>query len=143
MPLHIIKLSVGVSSIGELRESQARRMETMRLRGQQPLIRHITRNRPRRMEEILAGGSMYWVIKGFIRARQRILAFEEVDNRNDVKRCGIILDSLLIETKLQPRRPHQGWRYLEPSDAPRDATVSKNNDLPPELATELEALGLI
>tara|TARA_B100001123_G_C15328676_1_gene1030457 strand:+ start:1516 stop:1947 length:432 start_codon:yes stop_codon:yes gene_type:complete len=143
MPLHIIKLCVGVSSIGKLREIQAKRMETMRQRGQTPLLRHITRNRPRRMREILAGGSMYWVIKGYIRARQRIVAFEEVDNRDDVKRCGIMLDSLLIETELQPRRPHQGWRYLEPNDAPRDVTVSKSNDLPPELVTELEALGLI
>lgn len=104
---------------------------------------HITRFRPRRADEVLDGGSLYWVIKGFVLARQRIIGLDEVKTESGTK-CMIKMDKKIHLTESQPRRAFQGWRYLEKSSAPKDLPAnSKIMDIPPELRNELKELGLI
>lgn len=138
MPLHLLKLSVGSESVETMAQWQAGRLaRTGRLS-------HETRNFPRRADEILDGGSIYWIIKGFVRVRQRIAGLERRASEERGRFCSIILDSELILTEIQPRRPHQGWRYLEAADAPADARGSgQHNDPPEEMAAELRELGLL
>ena len=92
---------------------------------------------------MLKGGSIYWVIKGFIQARQRILRLDEVTGSDGIRRCAIVLDPEVIRTASAARRPFQGWRYLEtlnaPVDLPRDRA---NEDLPPSLISALAEIGV-
>ncbi|MCX8508743.1 MAG: DUF1489 domain-containing protein [Rhodobacteraceae bacterium] len=106
--------------------------------------RHTTRMWPKREAEILAGGSLYWVIKGVILCRQRILRLDEVTGTDDILRCGIILDPEVIRTMAAPRRPFQGWRYLPGEDSPRDLPQGRAADsaLPEPLALALAEIGL-
>jgi hypothetical protein len=138
--LHMIKLSVGTESIEDLaRWQDYRRAETG-----SDYNRHLTRNFPRRAEELLAGGgSMYWVIKGVILARQRIHGFEPRENQEGERRCAIVLEQELIPTAPRAHRPFQGWRYLKLEDAPADLADTDTDELPPELAEELRVLGLL
>lgn len=138
--LHMIKLSVGTESIDDLAGWQAMR----RAQTGDSVNRHLTRNYPRRGAEILdTGGSMFWVIKGVILARQRIVDFETRENAEGERRCAIVLDPELIPTAPRAHRPFQGWRYLRPEDAPPDLDGSGTDALPPELAEELRNLGLL
>ena len=82
---------------------------------------------PTRKEEVLDGGSLYWIIRRFIRVRQRIIGLEAVVGDDGIPRCDLILDPELIRTEPQPRRPHQGWRYLNPADAPKDLDISSHD----------------
>ncbi len=145
MALHILKMCVGVDEVEQLVEWQARRREEYAARGEEPVNRHYTRHVPRRATEIEDGGSLYWIMKGFVRARQRIIRIDVLRDLVDGKRCAFVLGPELVRTELQARRPHQGWRYLEPKDAPADLPVSSYRDdaLPPEMAAELRQLGLI
>jgi len=131
--LHLIKLCVGCDSIEDLAEWQRKRSP----------LEHWTRSHPKRAEEILDGGSLYWVVKGQIRVRQRILGLERREGEEGTW-CAIVLGRRL--TRLRPRahRPFQGWRYLEVEDAPPDlAKGEKADELPEKLAAELRALGLL
>ena len=100
---------------------------------------------PKRGEELLEGGSLYWVIKGFIQCRQRILRLDEVTGHDGILRCGIILEDQIIRTQSAPKRPFQGWRYLKPEDAPGDLAKARKTDdvLPPELNQALSEIGLL
>ena len=144
MTVHLLKLCVGVESVDHLAQLQAQRLETMRKAGETPRLRHVTRNKPRRADEVLDGGSLYWVIKGFVRVHQAITALEQVTT-DEGQKCAIILDSKLVETEYQPRRPHQGWRYLEPTNAPPDRKGGGRGleEPSPEMLSELRELGLI
>ena len=138
--LHMIKLSVGSESV----ESLARWQDWRRQETGSEHNRHLTRNFPRRGQEILdGGGSMYWVIKGVILARQPIHAFEARENAEGERRCAIVLEPNLIPTVPRAHRPFQGWRYFKPADAPPDLADSETDALPPHLAEELRALGLL
>ncbi|WP_313103892.1 DUF1489 domain-containing protein [Brevundimonas sp.] len=130
MPLHMIKLCVGVSEVETL-EANAARSDWR--------IVH-TRMTPKRAAEIEDGGSLYWVMKGSVTCRQRILDITTVGEGKD-SRCEIRLDSQVIRTAPLARRPFQGWRYLEPKDAPPDLSVAEATDLPDDLARELRELG--
>jgi hypothetical protein len=144
MPLlHLIKLCVGCESLIDLAQSQKKRLQQKRAKGQKPELIHITRMTPRRAEEILNGGSLFWVIKGQIAARQTLLAFREV-KKNGVRHCGLVYDKELVPVVARPRRAFQGWRYLEDSDAPPDlARIKGAKGLPEALQRELAALGLL
>lgn len=143
MPLHIIKLCVGCDSLAELADWQAARLKEKRAKGQKPELVHVTRMTPKRGAEILSGGSIYWVIKGQIAARQRLLAFREV-KKNGVPHCGFVCDKELVAVVARPRRAFQGWRYLEAQDAPADLARTKGaKGLPEALQRELAALGLL
>jgi hypothetical protein len=143
MALHLIKLSVGINDIDHLRTVQKRRRGEAKNAGLGDRLWHQTRHMPRRAAELLDGGSIYWVIKGAIRARQPLRNFEALTTEDGIKRCRIILDPSLVPTDHWPRRPFQGWRYLEESDAPNDLDPRASGaDMPPELVAELRALGL-
>ncbi|HVV28216.1 MAG TPA: DUF1489 domain-containing protein [Rhizomicrobium sp.] len=143
MPLHLIKLCVGCESLSELAEWQKNRLKEKRAKGQKPELIHITRMTPKRAGEVLDGGSLYWVIKGQIAARQKLLAFREM-KKNGVPHCGLVYDKELVPVSPRPRRPFQGWRYLEAKDAPPDLPRMKGGKgLPESLQRELAALGLL
>ena len=144
MTLHLLKMCVGIDSIDQLRTRQAQRLERLGDAGQPPLLRHWTRNFPRRAAEIEGDGSLYWIIKGHVRARQRITTFERLAGHGVDKRCAIVLDPELIETVPRRCRPMQGWRYLEAADAAADLPRSGDSatELPAEMLAELRHLGL-
>jgi hypothetical protein len=147
MTVHLLKMAVGIESVDHLRAVQRQRLARARREGGTGDLRHLTRNMPKRDAEALDGGSMYWVIKGYIRVRQRLLGFDRVTGEDGRKRCALILDPDLVLTELQPQKPIQGWRYLEPEAAPADSAAGDVPDLeaamPPDMAAELRALGLI
>ena len=141
MSVHILKLCVGIDSIEHLID--VRKGREHHLPDGTPYNYHVTRFRPKRAEEILDGGSVYWIIKGFIQLRQKIIGLESI-KIDDVTKCKIIMDTTIIHTESQPRRPHQGWRYLAESDAPKDiAKGTETGDMPLELSRELRKMGLI
>ena len=138
--IHILKLCVGADSIEDLADWQNSQ------RGRWPAGRaiHVTRMWPKREAEIVAGGSLYWVIKGAVLARQRIVSLERVQGGDGIDRCAIVLDREIIRTDGTPRRPFQGWRYLDPADSPRDLPKGRAREdaLPPSLAQALAEIGL-
>ena len=101
--------------------------------------------RPKRAEDLLAGGSIYWVFRGTMLARQRLLGLEERIGADGITRCALILDRELVRVAALPRRPFQGWRYLQPKDAPPDLPPGRASEepLPPELVRELTEMGLL
>ncbi|GHE05282.1 lysophospholipase [Defluviimonas sp. 20V17] len=138
--VNLLKLCVGADEVQDLLGWQAMR------RAENPgrPLQHVTRMWPKREAEVLAGGSLYWVFKGVIGARQRITGMEERIGADGVRRCALILDDAVIRTEPAPRRPFQGWRYLAAQDAPRDLPTGRaeEEDLPPELAAALAEIGL-
>jgi hypothetical protein len=140
--LHIVKLCVGCDSLAELAAWQKQRLKEKRARGHKPELVHVTRMTPKRADELLEGGSLYWVIKGQIAARQRLLALRVV-KKNGAPHCGLVHDKKLVPVALRPRRPFQGWRYLEAADAPPDLKPRSGAALPEALQRELAALGLL
>ncbi|KMK68178.1 DUF1489 family protein [Puniceibacterium sp. IMCC21224] len=138
---HILKLSVGTESVEDLAAWQA----SGRAQTADGLPRHVTRMRPRREADVLNGGSIYWVIKGLVQCRQRILRLDEHDSADGIRRCAIVLDPELIRTTPATRRPFQGWRYLAPGDAPVDLSGARAHEdaLPPELAGALAEIGVL
>lgn len=137
--LNILKLCVGADSVEDLTRWYAAH------RGSWPsgTTAHVTRMWPKREAELLDGGSLYWVIKGTILARQRLLRLEDRTGPDGIRRCALVLDAAVIRTEPALRRPFQGWRYLEPADSPRDLTTRSTDDtLPPSLAQALADIGL-
>lgn len=141
MALHLLKVCVGIESIEHLTQVQKER------RGRRKVNYHFTRQMPQRAEEIVGSGSLYWIIKGLVRVRQPIVAIDSVVLEEDGRYCRLSLAPALVATDPQPRRPHQGWRYLTPEDAPADlgkGPQGKGGEaMPPELLAELRSLGLL
>jgi len=146
MALHIVKLCVGAESIDDLAQWQTSQAAIARKAKADPRPVCGTRMAPKRADEVLNGGSLYWVIKGIVCVRQRIVEIADVRDEYGL-RVGFYLESQLVRTQPQPRRAFQGWRYLDPKDAPRDlldAAGGENNSgegLPDELRRQLVALG--
>ena len=145
MTVHLIKLCVGVETVEELATWQAERLKRLKRARKTVELCHRTMQMPRRREEVLDDGSLFWVIKGFVLVRQRVL-----DLRPDIKEdgtacCGIVLDKELVATRAHPRRAFQGWRYLEAADAPKDAGVvdAAAGDMPRGMREDLRELRLI
>lgn len=136
--LHMMKLCVGAPHPESLERWQAERF------GGGP-AEHITRMWPKRAEELLAGGSIFWVFKGTMLARQRILDLQQRTGGDNITRCALILDREVIRVSAVPRRAFQGWRYLTPADAPPDLPAGRAAELPlpPKLARELAEMGLL
>src|SRR3954462_2589781 len=120
MPLHLIKLAVGCDSVTELKGWVAERMQTAKQKGLPRHHIHITRMTPKRDVEILAGGSLYWVIRGEIAAREKIIAIEPFRDRDGIGRCRLVMQPKVIAVAPRPMRPFQGWRYLAADSAPPD-----------------------
>jgi hypothetical protein len=137
MPLHLMKLAVGIDDVEHLRRVRAARAAE---RGGGWVY---TRNRPRREAEVLDGGSIYWVIRGQIRVRQLVAGFRSERDQNGRRYCLIEVDGHLVPTLLRSCRPFQGWRYLAAEAAPADCTAPTETQLPDHLVGELRALGLL
>ena len=135
--LNLMKLCVGCDDPAELDAWQAGRY-------QGGPARHITRMWPKREAELLDGGSIYWVFKGVMQARQRLIGLEEVLGEDGIRRCALILEPGLVRVAAVPRRPFQGWRYLSASDAPPDLSQTRaaEPDLPDDIAQALADMGL-
>lgn len=141
--LHLLKLCVGAERVEDLIDWQSRLSADRRRQGLDERPVHVTRMWPRRAEELLTGGSLYWVFKGLVLARQTIAALEPVTGPDGVARCMIVLDPAIVRTEAAPRRPFQGWRYLEAKDAPRDLVSGDPiADLPMELRRALSEFGV-
>ena len=138
--INLIKLSVGTESVeGLMAWQDLRRVETG-----DPLPRHVTRMWPKREDELINGGSIFWVIKGVIQARQKILRLEEVTHSDGIRRCALVFDPELIRVENALRRPFQGWRYLKAEEAPCDLTQARafEDSLPPQLSAALAEIGV-
>lgn len=143
MPLHLIKLAVGVDDLAHMKKLQAARRTQRR---QKPNSPHwvYTRNTPRRATELLDGGSLYWVVRGVIRCRQELVGFDEDFDKEEARKyCRIKVKRTLVRTAPKACRAFQGWRYLAPGDAPPDLSKGDSGDMPPDMAAELKRLGLL
>lgn len=145
MALNLLKLCVGVSAVEELQAWIDYRIDEKRKRGVEAIQAHTTRMIPKRAEELLDGGSLYWVIKGNIQVRQMLVDIRPFTDQQGIKRCDLVLEPRLIMTEWQPRRAFQGWRYLKQDDAPADMGTGGAGikALPPQLRLELSELGLL
>lgn len=143
--LNIIKLAVGIEDIDHLAEMQKRRLAVSQTAyGNNARLLHRTRHGPRRVEELLDGGSIYWVIKGRIAVRQRLVGFESETDEEGRKFCFIMLDPELVPTAPRRQRAFQGWRYFPGADVPPDQPKRQGEeDFPSEMAAELRELGLL
>ncbi|PPD28696.1 MAG: hypothetical protein CTY20_09175 [Hyphomicrobium sp.] len=146
MALNIVKLCVGAASIEDLEIWQQGRLAAMKAVGEVPRIVHTTFQTPKRQTELLDGGSLYWVIKGLIQVRQRILGFDDGTKADGSACCLFILAPELVPVRPMPRRPFQGWRYLTSSDVPADLAGGAADGvaaMPPKMRKDLADLGLI
>jgi hypothetical protein len=139
--LNMIKLCVGAEKVEDLLNWQV----NPRAKGPDGLPRHVTRMWPKRADQVLDGGSLYWVFKGLVLCRQPIVRLDPVDRGDGIKRCGIVLDPEVVRVAPTPRRPFQGWRYLQPGDAPRDLPKGRatQEPLPPQLENALAEIGVL
>ena len=139
MTLHLRKLCVGIETVEQLEQSVARRLE----RGAP--LRHDTRMMPKRRDEILEGGSLYWVIKGRLQVRQAIVDITQEADETGRSFARLHLGPDLVRVMPRAHRPFQGWRYLEAANAPEDLAAGANmaDDLPAEMQAELRALGIL
>jgi hypothetical protein len=147
MTVHLVKLCVGAANVDDLARWQAGRMATRRAAGAMPLLCHQTFQTPKRRDDLLAGGSLYWVIKGVILVRQRIIDLAE-GTKDDGRPCCLIgLDPELVPVRPTPRRAFQGWRYLDADDVPPDLAPGQSAgdlaEMPPKMRRALAELGLL
>lgn len=145
MPLHMLKLCVGAESISDLEEWIEEQMLLRTRMGRPQEQTHTTRMVPKRVEEIVGEGSLYWVIKGQISARQRLTAIRPFTDGDGIGRCHLVLEPLVVAVEPRPCRPFQGWRYLADKDKPRDIS-DRSGDLgimPEAMRRELADLGLL
>lgn len=151
MALNLIKLCVGIDTVEQLATFQKRRRGELAAAGLPPYNRHLTRNFPRRVEEIMEpetgpSGSLFWVIRREVRVRQPFHAIEEAVDHEGRRCCALVLEPELIRVDPRPQRPFQGWRYLDAADAPADlagGAQDEINEMPEDMVRELRALGLI
>jgi hypothetical protein len=145
MTVNLLKLCVGATSIEDLARWQAMPRNLIVHKGRK-VAYHTTFQSPTRQADLLAGGSLYWVIKGTILVRQPIAGFGEGQKENGSPCCLILLDPALISVRPVPRRPFQGWRYLSVDDAPADlksGAIDEVAAMPADMRKKLAALGLI
>ncbi|OUS05034.1 lysophospholipase [Rhodobacterales bacterium 52_120_T64] len=143
--LNLVKLCVGAEKVSDLVRWRNAREAEARANGIDYTPNHITRMWPRREAELLDGGSLYWVFKGLVLARQRIVRMDEVIGEDGIRRCALIFEHDLMLTEAHRRRPFQGWRYLTKADAPKDIGLYREDqeEIPGALRAELSALGIL
>jgi len=145
MALHLIKLCVGAESIQDLEDWIKKRLADKKRRSEKPEHIHVTRMVPKRAEELLDGGSLYWVIRGQIMCREPLRAIRPYRDRDGIGRCRLVLGPKVVPVEPRPYRAFQGWRYLEDKDAPRDLDRAAPGvkAMPEHLRRELRGLGLL
>jgi hypothetical protein len=145
MTLNLIKLSVGSESVKDLEGWIRQRLKEKKARGEPAEHIHTTRMMPKRTDELLDGGSLYWVIKGAILCRQKLRDIRAITDKDGIGRCQLVLDTKLVLVDPRPFRAFQGWRYLTVRDAPPDLDRSAPGarSMPEPLRRELRELGLL
>ena len=145
MPLHLIKLCVGCDSVADLEDWIKLKLKEKKQRGQKAEHVHTTRMLPKRADELTGGGSLYWVIRGQIACRERILDIRTTTGKDGIRRCQVVLDGKVVLVEPRPRSAFQGWRYLETNDAPRDLSRAAPGAarMPEAMRRELRELGLL
>src|SRR5215216_1702559 len=145
MALHLIKLCVGCDTVQELEVWIEKKLSGRKKGRGAPEHIHTTRMVPKRADELTAGGSLYWVIRGAIMCRERVLAVRPFVDKDGIGRCRLVLDGKLVLVQPRPFRAFQGWRYLEANDAPRDLDRAAPGaaKMPENLRRELRELGLL
>jgi hypothetical protein len=145
MSLHLIKLCVGCDSIEELQGWIRERLRDKKKRGLPVEHVHTTRMMPKRGDELLGGGSLYWVIRGDLACRQKLRDVRAIIDKEGVSRCELVLDPKVITVRPRPFRAFQGWRYLTIDDAPPDLdhAAPGAKSMPEPLRRELRELGLL
>jgi hypothetical protein len=145
MALHLIKLCVGCDSVRDLEDWIKQKLKDKRRSGERAEHIHRTRMVPKRADELTDGGSLHWVIRGQLSCRQRILDVRPFRDKDGTGRCALVLDRKVVLVEPRPYRAFQGWRYLEPDDAPRDLDKAAPGAaaMPEQLRRELRELGLM
>jgi hypothetical protein len=145
MALHLIKLSVGSDSVQDLKDWIKQKLQERKRRGEKPERIHTTRMMPKRGDELLDGGSIFWVIRGQIMCRERIRAIRPFVDKDGIGRCRLVLDRKLVLVQPRPYRAFQGWRYLTDHDAPPDLDRAAPGAaaMPETMRRELRELGLL
>ena len=145
MPLHLIKLCVGCDSVADLEDWIKQKLKEKKRRGQKAEHIHTTRMVPKRAAELTQGGSLFWVIRGQITCRERILAIRPFTDKDGIGRCRVVLDGKLVLVEPRARSAFQGWRYLEATEAPRDLARAAPGaaKMPEQMRRELRELGLL
>ncbi|HEY9521424.1 MAG TPA: DUF1489 family protein [Methyloceanibacter sp.] len=145
MPLHLVKLCVGCDSVADLEGWIKQKLKEKKRRGQKAEHIHTTRMLPKRAEELVDGGSLFWVIRGQIMCRERILAIRPFTDKEGISRCRLVLDGKVVLVEPRPRSAFQGWRYFEAKDAPRDLARAAPGaaKMPEQMRRELRELGLL
>ena len=144
MTIHLLRMAVGIDSVANLKNKQSERL-SLTGTGSEKALYTFTRNFPKQAENLIAGGSIYWVIKKYIRVRQEILGIERRENDKGKPICAIKIDPVLKRVVARRQKSFQGWRYLKINDTPEDFKSSNFtvNEIPSEMADELRELGLI
>jgi hypothetical protein len=145
MSLHLIKLCVGCDSVADLSSWIKQRLRQKKARKEKPEHIHTTRMVPKRIEELLDGGSLYWVIRGQIMCRQNLIAIRPFVDKDGIGRCRLVLRPRVVPVEPRPFRAFQGWRYLAANDAPRDLdrAAPGARNMPEHMRRELQELGLL
>jgi hypothetical protein len=145
MTLHLIKLCVGCDSVKELEAWIRQRLREKKKRGERPQHVHTTRMMPKRADELLDGGSLYWVIRGELACRQRLLDVDPFRDRDGIGRCRLVLEPKVVLVQPRGWRAFQGWRYLQARDAPADLAHAAPGsvNMPEPMRRELRELGLL
>jgi hypothetical protein len=145
MTLHLIKLCVGADSVKDLTDWIKQRLAEKKKRGLPAEHVHTTRMMPKRAEELLDGGSLYWVIRGEVLCRQKLKAVRPIVDKEGISRCQLVLEPKIVHVQPRTCRAFQGWRYLEAKDSPPDAGRSGSGTaaMPEKLRRELRDLGLM
>jgi hypothetical protein len=145
MPLHLIKLCVGCDSVADLEDWIRQKLKEKKRRRQKPERIHTTRMVPKRADELIDGGSLYWVIRGQVTCRERILDVRPFTDKDGIGRCRLVLDGKLVLVEPRPYRAFQGWRYYTAKDAPGDLSRAGRGlaQLPETMRRELRELGLL
>jgi hypothetical protein len=143
--LHLLKLCVGCDSIRDLEDWIEENRAHHRRLGRAYEQTHTTRMVPKRLDAIVDGGSLYWVIKGQIACRQRLTAIRPFTDSDGIGRCRLVIEPVVVAVEPRPCRPFQGWRYLDTKDAPRDLGRASGDlaAMPETLRRELVDLGLL
>jgi len=145
MTVHLLKLCVGCDTIQDLKDWQEDRLRQLKRKREPVELYHRTLQTPKRRDQVLDGGSLYWVIKGFVLVRQRILDLRPGRKDDGTPCCAIVYDEALVATRPQARRAFRGWRYLSVQDAPADSRVvtDDDGDIPHAMRADLRELRLI
>ena len=144
MALHLIKLCVGADTVQDLEAWIKQKLKALKKGAKREHI-HTTRMVPKRTDELLDGGSLYWVIRGQIACREELIAIRPFVDKDGIGRCRLVLRPKVIVVEPRPFRAFQGWRYLQAKDAPRDLdrAAPGARHMPEELRRELRDLGLL